>query len=29
MQRLSATDRNADRFRHFNRYLMLRLIRKP
>jgi SAM-dependent methyltransferase len=28
MQRLSATDRNAERFRHFNRYLMLRLTPK-
>jgi MPBQ/MSBQ methyltransferase len=28
MQRLSATDRNAERFRHFNRYLMMRLVRK-
>jgi SAM-dependent methyltransferase len=29
MQRLNGTDRNAGVFRHFNRYLMLRLARKP
>ena len=28
MQRLSGTDRNADAFRRYNRYLMLRLTRK-
>jgi MPBQ/MSBQ methyltransferase len=28
MQRLTGTDRNSDRFRHYNRYLMLRLERE-
>ena len=29
MRRLTGTDRNAESFRHFNRYLMVRLAQKP
>ena len=29
MRRLTGTDRSAESFRHFNRYLMVRLAQKP